>query len=204
MPDFTDLTGLGSVASAATAAVLLLPGIARLPARGRGALLGAVFVAMLIPFGELPLAAYLRGVTGDLSITTLVLLWRALLAPWFDCDADDSRTRRALLMLVALGALVLYPLALGAAAFDSYRMGYGDMQFVAVLLLAALAAWICKYHLIALCIAFAILAWAVGWYESGNLWDYLLDPWIAIYALLVNATYGVRMLFQWGKAHATR
>ena len=108
------------------------------------------------------------------------------------------------LMLVALAALVLYPLALGAAAFDSYRMGYGDAQFVAVLLLAALAAWIWKYYLVALCIAFAILAWTVGWYESSNLWDYLLDPWIAIYALLVNAMYGVRMLFQWGKAQETR
>jgi hypothetical protein len=204
MPDFTDLTGLASVASASTAAVLLLPGISRLPARGRVVLLGAVFVAMPIPFGELPLAAYLRGVTGELSITTLVLSWCVLLMPWFRCSADDSKTRRALLMLVALAALVLYPLALGAAAFDSYRMGYGDAQFVAVLLLAALAAWIWNYYLVALCIAFAILAWTVGWYESSNLWDYLLDPWIAIYALLVNAMYGVRMLFQWGKAQETR
>jgi hypothetical protein len=70
--------------------------------------------------------------------------------------------------------------------------------------LAALAAWIWNYYLVALCIAFAILAWTVGWYESSNLWDYLLDPWIAIYALLVNAMYGVRMLFQWGKAQETR
>jgi hypothetical protein len=204
MPNFTDLTGLASVASAATAAVLLLPAIARLPAPRLAMLLGAVFVAMLIPIGELPLAGYLRGATGDLSITTLVLLWCMLLMPWSRFNADDSKSRRALLLLVALAALVLYPLALGAAAFDSYRMGYGDTRFVAVLLLIALAAWIWKYHLIASCIAFAILAWAVGWYESGNLWDYLLDPWIAIYALLVNAMFGVRMLFQRCQAHEAR
>jgi hypothetical protein len=124
--------------------------------------------------------------------------------PWFGRSADDFNARRALLLLVALAALALYPLALGATAFDSYRIGYGDARFFAALLLVALAAWIWNYHLIALCIAFAILAWTFGWYESGNLWDYLLDPWIAIYALLVNAMYGVRMLFQWGQAHETR
>ena len=29
----------------------------------------------------------------------------------------------------------------------------------------------------------AVLAWAAGWYESGNLWDYLIDPMVAGYAV---------------------
>ena len=39
--------------------------------------------------------------------------------------------------------------------------------------------------------ALAVLAYAVGWYESNNLWDYLVDPLVAIYslsALVVRAT----------------
>lgn len=181
MINFTDLTGLAGVASAIAASFLLLPWTKR-PAKPHLAiLLGAVFVLALIPFGGMPLAAYVRGATGDLSITTLALLWCALLKPWF--GATDASSRHALLILIALAALVLYPMALGVGAFDPYRLGYGNPQFVAALLLLALAAWFWKYSLIALCIAFATLAWALGWYESDNLWDCLLDPFVSVYAL---------------------
>jgi MYXO-CTERM domain-containing protein len=184
MPSFTDLTGLAGVAVATAAAVLLLPGMAKL-AKPRLALLqGAVFALMLIPFGALPAAAYLRGMTGDLSITTLVLLCCAMLRPWCGCVAVQAGGNRlALLGLIVLAALVLYPMALGAGAYDPYHLGYGNLQFVVVLLLLALAAWFRGYTMITLCIALATLAWAAGWYESDNLWDYLVDPFVAIYAL---------------------
>jgi hypothetical protein len=83
-------------------------------------------------------------------------------------------------------------MALGAGAYDPYRLGYGNPQFVAVLLLLALAAWFWKFSLIVLCISFATLAWAAGWYESSNLWDYLLDPFVAIYALCAIAIQVVK------------
>jgi len=204
MPNFTDITGLASVASAGAAAVLVLPGIARLSRSRLAVLQGTVFALMLIPFGELPLAAYLRGVTGDLSITTLVLIWCALIRPGFACGGNKTSNRRSLPTLVALVALLFYPLSLGLTAFDPYRLGYGDPQLVAALLLAALAAWFRKQHLIAICISLAILAWTTGWYESGNLWDYLLDPWVAIYSLSVMVLQGMKMLSQFGKENEPR
>jgi hypothetical protein len=202
MPSFTDLSGLASVAIAGTSACVLMPGIARLAKPRLAILLGVVFVMLLIPFSELPFAAYLRGATGDLSITTLLLLWCALLRPWFDCGMIDAKSHRALLIPVVFAALLLYPLALGVSSFDPYRLGYGDPQFVVLLLLAALAAWIWKYYLITLCIAFAILAWAIGWYESGNLWDYLLDPFVSIYALFTITRHTVKTLLQRSKSLA--
>jgi len=199
MPSLTDLTGLAGIASAGAAAVLLLPEIARLSRLKLAMLQGTVFALMLTPFGELPLASYLRGVTGDLSITTLVLIWCALTRPSIACGGNDANNRRALLTLVALVALALYPLSLGLIAVDPYRIGYGDPQFVAVLLLAALAAWIWKHDLIASCISLATLAWATGWYESGNLWDYLLDPLLSIYALAAIMIQAVKVLMQKGR-----
>jgi hypothetical protein len=196
MPHFTDLTGLASVASAAAVLVLQLPGIARWGKPRLAILLAAVFLLMLIPFGGMPLAAYVRGATGDLSITTQGLLWCAILRPWFNCVAVEARHRIALLAMIALAALALYPMALGVGAYDPYRLGYGDPLFVVALLLLALIAWSKKYSLIALCIALAVLAWTVGWYESDNLWDYLLDPFVAIYALAVITTCGVKALFK--------
>jgi len=204
MPNFTDLTGLAGVACATAAAVLLLPGIGKLTRLRRALLLGAVFVLMLIPFGAaMPFAAYVRGMTGDLSITTLVLLFCAMLRPWCDCVAVRDKQRLALLGLISLAALGLYPMALGAGAYDPYQLGYGNMPFVAVLLLLALATWFRGYTLITLCIALGTLAWAVGWYESDNLWDYLIDPFAAIYALAAIMIFGVKTLtkLQRGRSH---
>jgi len=90
MPNITDVTGLAGVACATAAAVLLLPGIGKLTRLRLALLQGAVFALMLVPFGAMPFAAYLRGMTGDLSVTTLVLLCCAMLRPW--CGAVQSRT----------------------------------------------------------------------------------------------------------------
>ena len=157
-----------------------------------------MFVLTLIPFGGMPVAAYIRGMTGDLSITTLVLLWSALLRPWCDCVQAQARHRSVLLVLIACTAPVFYPMALGATMFDPYRLGYGNPQFVAALLLLALLAWYLKSSLIALCIALATLAWTAGWYESGNLWDYLLDPFVSVYALTTFMGCGLKA---WQKLH---
>jgi hypothetical protein len=194
MPHLTDITGLAGAASAIIAFLSHLPWIKRLAKLRFALLMGAVFVMTLVPYSTLPIAAYIRGATGDLSITTLILLWCALLKPWLNDGTIDERLRQSLLILVAFAAMVLYPLALGFGTFDPYRLGYGNPLFVAVLLLFSLAAWFMEYALVSLCIALATLAWTAGWYESDNLWDYLLDPFVFIYALCGIATTAARKL----------
>jgi hypothetical protein len=200
MPNITDMTGLAGVACATAAAAYflllgLLPGIGKLARWRLASLQGTVFVLMLIPFGTLPFAAYLRGMSGDLSITTLVLLCCAMLRPW--CGAVQVRHRLALLGLIGIASIAFYPMALGVGAYDPYQLGYGNWTFVVVLLLLALATWFRGYTMITLCIALATLAWAVGWYESDNLWDYLIDPFAAIYALAAIMIFGVKTLMKW-------
>lgn len=195
MLNFTDLTGLASVSVAISAAVLSLPGIVLLTRNQRVVLLAVVLLLMLIPFGGMPFAAYVRGVSGDLSITLLVLLG-CVLAGYRPISAEEINQRHTLLMLIAMAAILLYPLALGLASFDPYRLGYGDPWFVATLLLIALTAWTWKHYLIASCIALATIAWSAGWYESGNICDYLLDPWLAIYALFSRVRIGAKSLLK--------
>ena len=194
MPHLTDIAGLAGVASAIAASLLLLPGVGSLSKPRLAILLGAVFALSLIPLVDMPLAAYVRGATGDLSITTLTLLWCALLRPWWNIGAVDKKHRQALLILIVFAAAALYPFALGIGMFDTYRLGYGNSLFVAALLLIALAAWFLEYALVSLCIALATLAWSVGWYESDNLWDYLLDPFVVIYALCAITIYAAKEL----------
>jgi hypothetical protein len=49
----------------------------------------------------------------------------------------------------------------------------------------ALASAALRVPLVTLSISLAVLAWSVGWYESGNLWDYLIDPLLAVYSVFV-------------------
>jgi hypothetical protein len=180
---FTDLTGLGSAATLLVAALLTLPGVGRL-SRARLALLVASGAAQaLLPLGPLPPAGYVRGLMGDLSITTLVLLLRAICRPFWGWSRVDSKTSLALQGLLAAGGLALYPLALGIGRFDPYRLGFANPWFLGVLLLLALAGWLLELHLPSVCLAMSVLAYALGFYESQNLWDYLLDPLVSLYGL---------------------
>lgn len=181
IPQLTDLTGLAGIATAMTAMVLLLPRVKQLGKRNLAILIAAIFIVTLIPFYGLPLAGYVRGMIGDLSITSVVLAWAALLQPY--CLDAEKKSRTPLLILIVTAALFLYPMTLGMSLYDPYRLGYGDILLVGVVLLIACFAWLAHQTLITLCIALATLAWSLRWYESSNLWDHLLDPLVAIYAL---------------------
>jgi hypothetical protein len=180
---FTDLAGLAGSAIAMVAVAVSLPGVARIPRSHLVLLACAIAGVALAPLGALPAAAYVRGAIGDLSITSLVLLALSISRPMFDRHRVDAQSGFELRILVALAAAGLYPLALGIGLFDPYRLGYGNPWFLGALLLVALAACFSQRLLPAICIALAVLAWSAGWYESNNLWDYLLDPLLAIYAI---------------------
>jgi hypothetical protein len=186
---------IGSASIIASTA-LLLPSVKQLAKPRLAMLLGAIFVYALLPITGSSLAAYLRGGIGDVSITTLLLLCSVLAKSWLNCATLDNKNRFALFGLIAIAALALYPMALGIGAFDPYRLGYGNAPFVTAVLLIALAAWYWKIYWVALCIACATLAWAVGWYESTNLWDYLLDPFVVGYALVAIVSQSIQKAFR--------
>jgi hypothetical protein len=136
-----------------------------------------------VPLGALPAAGYLRGIAGDLSVTTMLLLVRGLLRPVLGWAAIDARSRLALQILVAASGLALYPMAFGLGPFDPYRLGYANPWFLAGLLALAVAAGLRRLTLVTWCLALAVLGWALGATESRNLWDYLVDPLVAAWGL---------------------
>jgi hypothetical protein len=126
---------------------------------------------------ELPLAAYVRGVTGDLSIVTLLLLWSSLLL-------STKPTPILFKFAVVLLALSFYPFALGLGMIDPYAWGYGSIAFFIGVLAFALVCALLNWEKGVWIIAIAIIAWAAHWHESANLWDYVLDPFLVVWALL--------------------
>ena len=148
------------------------------------------FAAMWWPFGatDLTVAAYVRGISSDLSITLVVLVclasFRSIL-PRFDHSEKIS-----VLAAVLVAAAFLYPMALGLGNWDPYRLGWGQAGMWIGLLLLVLVCWLSGLRLLPTLIAMALLAWTAGLLESGNLWDYLLDPWL----VLVSCMYALKAL----------
>lgn len=187
---FTDLTGLAGIA---LAAAVVLPSLAgRFATRTPKLIFGGLFVLMLLPLPliDLPLAGYVRGAIGDLSITSVLLLAVAaaarcgLVVDTAASDTGPARKRAALLLVLVLAAGgALYPLALGATQLDPYQWGFGEPWFLAALLVIAVSGRLLRLPLVAASIALAVLAWAAGWQESANLWDHLIDPMLCLFAL---------------------
>jgi len=174
------LLGCGLLGLAGLATVIRLR---RLPLRARYAVMLAAALAVFVPIGDLSIAAWVRGVTGDLSAATLVLAGAACIAQVTGRALIGNRDKRALCRLLALAAAFLYPFALGWTPFDPYALGFGSVEFVTALLLVTLAAWSARLNLVVLVVVVAALAFLAGAYESRNLWDYLVDPFASFYAL---------------------
>jgi hypothetical protein len=82
---------------------------------------------------------------------------------------------------VATG-LLLYPSATGFLNFDVYSFGYAQPIAWCVVALAVVGI-ILDYQLMAFCLTCAVLAHCCGLFESPNLWDYLIDPWLFLAAI---------------------
>lgn len=132
------------------------------------------------PLGmDLPLVAYIRGVTGDLSIVLSLLLWSTLLP-------SSRPVPLAFKFAVTIIAICFYPFALGVGMTDPYAWGYGSIPFLIAVLIFALVCAIVNWNKGVWIFAVAIIAWAAHWHESTNLWDYLLDPFMAIWAITTS------------------
>jgi hypothetical protein len=156
---------------------------------GRRAWLGAVALAAVavagIPVHGIPLAGYPRGVLGDLSITTLLMLAASLAAALAGRSILDERSRAVLSGWAVAAGLVLYPLTLGLTRFDPYELGFRPRALV--LLVAALVVlWWWRRRGAALVLAGGVAAFNLRVLESGNLWDYLLDPALVAWAVCVS------------------
>jgi len=144
-----------------------------------------VFVLLWCPLGaaHLPLVAYVRGISSDLSISLVAIACLGMYQRVSGVHLVSDHERKVLNLVFAAGALFLYPLALGWGDWDSYRLGWGAPGMWAALLVVSLVCWGKGLRLLPVLIALGLLAWAAGALESTNLWDYLIDPWIAVGAI---------------------
>jgi len=186
---FYDCWGLFGLAALVSVLVSSLPWLRRWTAV-RYLLAGFLAAGLLLPLGNgLSLAGYIRGITGDLSVTTIAVV----LSSFFFPSAANAESRKNLLIIVLVGGLVLYPLYLGPFRIEPYGWGYHPrMMLLAVAVAGFLLAR--RNAAVLLYLTAPILAYALHVSASTNLWDYLLDPLVfayAIFSLLIRPAFRV-------------
>ena len=149
----------------------------------------AFFVVLLVPMPGIgiALAAFFRGFSADLSITLVALSVLSLLYSLYGMAVLKERELNLLMWTVAAAAVLLYPSALGWGDWDAYRLGWGSalgswLLWLGLALICVVS-WFTGLRVLPAMVALGLLAWSFGLLESGNLWDYLLDPWLSVFAL---------------------
>lgn len=201
LPPLTDLVALLGIN------LVLCAAVARLLCGGRGMqswmrwILAVIFIVQCLPLGpaHIPALAYIRGVSSDLSITLVLLACLGLSRRLRGLPVMAGPESTSVSIVVALAALLLYPAALGWGDLDTYQPGYGSPTMLLALLALCVVCWVRGLRLLPLLVSAAMLAWAAGLMESTNLWDYLMDPWLAASAFVQCLSTGIARLRDRGK-----
>ena len=156
------------------------------PWQRRGLVAALALGISWLPVSGLPLAGYVRALSSDLSFTSMALLACVIASQLgaFSIGSMGSVAEwRFVFRLVVSGGLFLYPMVLGLGPFDPYTLGFAPTGLLSVLALVAGLAWWRRYHLCLGLIVLAVLAYRLDVLASSNLWDYVLDPWLVLYAV---------------------
>jgi len=160
----------------------------------QGVLLALLLGVSFIPVEGLSLAVYMRSFTDDVAITTLAVLVFAA-AVRIGVAAPLSQSSRAQILIVMAGlSLFLYPATMGLSYLDPYQLGYNPRPLILVVGVLALGLLLLSNWLGACMLGLATLAFGLELKPSPNYWDYLLDPFIALFSLGALLGYAYRVL----------
>jgi hypothetical protein len=183
----------GFVGLALLIAGLPVPLIQRFGAT-RLVLLGYLFASLLVllvPWNGHSLIYYVRGVVGDLSVASLVLLC-VIYGRTFWKPFNTHQPIRGQVGWVLLAILLpLYASTLGYLTFDLYSWGYEPQWFLIGVGFLMLWAWQTQRAL-ALAWLIGVASFACGLTGSRNLWDALFDPFMAFVAFGIAASSVMR------------
>jgi hypothetical protein len=152
-----------------------------LSVRGRIILSVVVFVWAVLPFpwGLAPwVISYLAGFSITSGLLAILAIQHRIAGHYW---LPLKQLRGACLMLVLM-ALWFYPMSMGSSYADPYALGFGNFGFSTALLLLGLLAWVLRAYATCLVLVAAELAFGADLLVSDNLWDYLIDPWLVLWA----------------------
>lgn len=152
----------------------------------------AALAATCFPWFGHALPFWSASLSSNFSVTMVALLIIGILDRAGLHGVFRPREWKAAWIFGAVASLLLYPSALGLGPqnFDAYALGWPWLFWAQSLVLfggaglsAALLIW--RGNRLGYVLGLALLGYAIGFQESENLWDYLLDPVYGAVSLLV-------------------
>ncbi len=144
-----------------------------------------------IPIYEVSTVLRLKGLFADLSLTTLTLLvlWPVLRLKKISLNNPDSAGLCAIVLLLAV---TLYPMALGVGAYDPYALGFRPSALLTVIAALGVLATLRGYLICKTIVVVVLIGYWLRVLDSQNLWDYLIDPILGIFAIIYLLRYFLR------------
>lgn len=152
----------------------------------------AALGAVLFPWFGHALPHWSASLSANFSVIMALLLLLGIIDRAGNGRFFRDRDWNAAWIFGAVAALLLYPSALGLGPqnFDAYALGWPWLHRNLSLLLfggtgLAAGALIWRGNRFGYVLLLALLGYGIGFQESENLWDYLLDPVYGTVSLLV-------------------
>lgn len=147
---------------------------------------------LFVPINGVSLILQLKGVFADLSLTTVMLLtiWPLLRVNNVSLNRSDFTWLCAVVLTLAI---TLYPMALGVGPYDSYALGYQPSALLTLVAAMGVLAVQKKYWVSAATVVVVLFGYWLRVLPSQNLWDYLLDPILVIFAIIYLLHYLYRL-----------
>lgn len=144
-----------------------------------------------IPIYEVSTVLRLKGLFADLSLTTLTLLvlWPVLRLKKISLNNPDSAGLCAVVLVLAV---TLYPMALGVGAYDPYALGFRPWALLTAIAALGVLATLRGYLVSKTIVVVVLIGYWLRVLDSQNLWDYLIDPILAIFAIIYLLRYFLR------------
>ncbi len=144
-----------------------------------------------IPIYEVSTVLRLKGLFADLSLTTLTLLvlWPVLRLQKISLNNPDSAGLCAIVLLLAV---TLYPMALGVGAYDPYALGFRPWALLTAIAALGVLATLRGYLVSKTIVVVVLIGYWLRVLDSQNLWDYLIDPILGIFAIIYLLRYFLR------------
>jgi hypothetical protein len=140
-------------------------------------------VVVLLPIGDLLGGRWLFSLFPNPSIPLIALLFSWVLKNAFQLNLLDIKAIQTCRGFSLLAGAALYPMAMGVGAFDPYDAGWHFSWLFVILLCVTLLLLFFKNRFSVVLLA-TILAYDLHLLESGNLWDYLVDPILVLVAIV--------------------
>lgn len=150
-----------------------------------------ILLIFCIPIKHLIIAEYIYGVLAGLSISSICLLiYTNIKLVRFDKNNIKNQNNKSINLYfytLSILGLIIYPFhLLIITKTDPNSWGFSPIIFSLVISLIAIIYFIYQKKLAAIILLITLICFNLNLLNSANLWNYLIDPFLFIYAFIFS------------------